>query len=295
MNRFIKKIEIISLILWFISCDKVFQPAEDSQPAEDKTIYRYYLEYQEARYYSSNGELEYTSVVDNKYEGCKILSSTSTIKYEDGTTLTITTKYEYAGLICKSLSKQYLQEETIYSIEGTTEYLDNTYRHIRHATTKVINKDGSPYTFSDDEKNYDGKCINQSKVQYYNYINGEITPSGYSITTYDTNGLHQVGKCQNFDANGNLISIYSIEDTYLNDDYWNCTESIITWHSNGGHNSRVVSNYDDSNRVIESRAYSDKKLQQQYTYVYDGDNCSISGFTGDLTIEGVSRYIKVPY
>lgn len=288
-------IVLISFILCFTSCDKVFQPEGDSQPVEDKKNYRYYLDYYERKYYSCNGELVQTIVIDYEYDGHKILSRTSTAKNEtDGVVSTTYEKYEYSGLICKCLilskilSKDALIQE---SKESTIEYLDDTYRHIKRREYIDV-EDGVSYASYVAENTYDGKCITQSKEQWYDYRDGEIVPSQTSITTYITNGLHQVGECRYFDDNGNLTDIYSCEYTYLNDEYCDYTE-VIDWYSSG--ESRNVYNYDDSNRLIEYRYYYNKKLQRQEIYVYDGDNCTVSGFFGDSTIEGVSRYIKVPY
>ena len=295
INTLKNTIVLISFILCFTSCDKVFQPEGDSQPVEDKKNYRYYTDYFECKYYSRNGELVQTIVIDNEYDGHKILSSASTAKYEtDGVVSTTYAKYEYSGLICKCLilSKVLYKDALIQeSKESTIEYLDDTYRHIkRHEYIDV--EDGVSYTSYVAENTYDGKCITQSKEQWYDYRDGEIVPSQTSITTYVTNGLHQVGERRYFDDNGNLTDIYSCEYTYLNEEYWDYTEALYRYSSG---ESRNVYNYDDSGRVIEARLYSDEKLDTHEISVYDGDNGTQSGFSGDLTIEGIARYIKVPY
>lgn len=288
INTLKNTIVLISFILCFTSCDKVFQPEEDSQPVEDKKNYRYYLDYYECKYYSRNGELVMTVVTDTEYDGHKILSRTSTGKNEtNGVVSTTYEKYEYSGLICKYL----ILSNDVLIQEATIEYLDDTYRHIKRREYIDV-EDGVSYTSYVAENTYDGKCITQSKNQSYDYRNGEIVPSQTFITTYVTNGLHQVGERRYFDDNGNLTYIYTCEYTYLNDEYCDYTE-VIDRNSSG--ESRDVYNYDDSNRLIEYRYYYNKKLQSQEIYVYDGDNCTVSGFIGDLTIEGVSRYIKVPY
>ena len=286
INTLKNTIVLISFILCFTSCDKVFQPEGD------KKNYRYYLDYYECKYYSRNGELVKTIVIDNEYDGHKILSRTSTAKYEtDGVVSTTYEKYEYSGLICKCLNFTTFsfvgEEANESSYEKTIEYLDDTYRHIRRSTTS---RDG--HIIEDTENTYDGKCIIQSKSQSYDYRNGEIVPSQTSITTYVTNGLHQVGERRYFDDNGNLTYIYSCEYTYLNEEYWDYTEAIYRYSSG---ESRTVYNYDDSGRIIEARVYSDEKLDTHEISVYDGDNGTKSGFSGDLTIEGIVRYIKVPY
>lgn len=296
INTLKNTIVFISFILCFTSCDKVFQPEEDSQPegdsqpVEDKKNYRYYVDYHEIRSYSSHGELESTCITDYEYDGHKMLSSSRTDKNETtGVVSTTYEKYEYSGLTCKCLISFVGEEANESSYEKTIEYLDDTYRHIRRSTTS---RDG--HIIDDTENTYDGKCIIQSKSQSYDYRNGEIVPSLTSITTYVTNGLHQVGERRYFDDNGNLTYIDSCEYTYtyLNDEYWNYTE--IIWRDSS-RESRTVWNYDDSCRVIEYRHYYNKKLQAQQICVYDGDNCTVSGFSGDLTIEGIVRYIKVPY
>lgn len=288
INTLKNTIVLIYFILCFSSCDKVFQPIEDSQPVEDKKNYRYYLDYYECKYYSRNGELVTTIVIDNEYDGHKILSRTSTAKYEtNGVVSTTYEKYEYPGLISKCL----VLSNDVLIQEATIEYLDDTYRHIKRREHINI-EDGVSYTSYVAENTYDGKCITQSKEQWYDYRDGEIVPSQTSITTYVTNGLHQVGECRYFDDNGNLTHIYSCEYTYLNEEYWDYTE-VINRYSSG--ESRAVYNYDDSGRIIEARLYLDEKLNTHEISVYDGDNGTKSGFSGDLTIEGIARYIKVPY
>ena len=304
INTLKNTIVLISFILCFTSCDKVFQPeedsqpegdsqpVEDSQPEEDKKNYRYYYTYSETRSYSSHGELERTDIFDYEYDGHKMLSLSRTYKDEiTGFVSTTYEKYEYSGLTCKCLNFTTIsfvgEEANESSYEKTIEYLDDTYRHIRRSTTS---RDG--HIIEDTENTYDGKCIIQSKSQSYDYRNGEIVPSKTSITTYVTNGLHQVGECRCFDDNGNLTDIYSREYIYLNDEYWDYTEAICRYSSR---EDRTVCNYDDSGRLIEYRYYYNKELQAQQIYVYDEDNCTVSGFSGDSTIDGVSRYIKVPY
>lgn len=284
INTLKNTIVLISFILCFTSCDKVFQPEED------KKNYRYYLDYYECKYYSRNGELVTTIVTDNEYDGYKMLSSSLSRTYKNETTGVVSTtyeKYEYSGLICKCLT---LYNDVLIQ-EATIEYLDDTYRHIKRREHIDI-EDGVSYTSYVAENTYDGKCIIQSKSQSYDYRNGEIVPSQTSITTYVTNGLHQVGECRYFDDNGNLIHTYSCEYTYLNEEYWDYTE-VINRYSSG--ESRAVYNYDDSGRIIEARLYLDEKLNTHEISVYDGDNGTKSGFSGDLTIEGIARYIKVPY
>lgn len=294
INTLKNTIVLISFILCFTSCDKVFQPEEDSQPegdsqpVEDKKNYRYYVDYSEIRSYSSHGELESTDIIDNEYDGHKMLSSSRTYKNETtGVVSTTYEKYEYSGLICKYLI---LSKDALIQ-ESTIEYLDDTYRHIKRREHINV-EDGVSYTSYVAEYTYDGKCITQSKDQSYDYRNGEIVPRQTVITTYVTNGLHRVGERRYFDDNGNLTYIYSCEYTYLNDEYCDYTEVI--WRDSSGE-SRTVYNYDDSNRLIEYRYYYNKKLQIQQICVYDGDNCTVSGFSGDLTIDGIVRYIKVPY
>lgn len=300
INTLKNTIVLISFILCFTSCDKGFQSVEDSQqegdsqPVEDKKNYRYYFEYIEYKYYSRDGELEQTFVIDYEYNGHKMLSSTTILKYETtGDVMTTYQKYEYSGLTCKCLTfyKTQLSQAEAHesSQESTIEYLDDTYRHIRRSTTS---RDG--HIIEDIENTYNGKCITQSKWQSYDYHNGEIVPSRSYITTYVTNGLHQVGERRYFDDNGNLTNVYSIKNTYLNEEYWDYTEQLMKDDS-GEYNVRQVVNYDDSNRLIEYRGYHDEKLYEQQIYVHDGDNCTVSGFAGDLTLEGVGRYIKVPY
>ena len=217
INTLKNTIVFISFILCFTSCDKVFQPEEDSQPegdsqpVEDKKNYRYYVDYHEIRSYSSHGELESTCITDYEYDGHKMLSSSRTDKNETtGVVSTTYEKYEYSGLTCKCLISFVGEEANESSYEKTIEYLDDTYRHIRRSTTS---RDG--HIIDDTENTYDGKCIIQSKSQSYDYRNGEIVPSLTSITTYVTNGLHQVGERRYFDDNGNLTNIYSHEYIYI--------------------------------------------------------------------------------
>ena len=290
MNKHIKITAVVAFfILGLTSCDSDFLGIGDEKN------YMYCLEYAEYSYYSSAGELMQTIVIDNQYDENKLLSSTMTMTYgheQNDIISTIQYKYEYTDLTCCRLT--YINSRLHY--EETIEYLDDSYRHIKCRRTKVRNVEDAytSVTYSDTENIYDGKCITQSKEQYYVYHNNETTPRGSSVTTYNTNGLHQIGKTQNFDVNGNLTDTSLIEYTYLNDEYCDYIEYIVK-DSKGNESSRTEYVYDTSNRITENRGYSDGKLYTQQIFAYDGDNCVVSGFSGDLTMEGVARYIKISY
>lgn len=289
MNKCIKKIiGVAFFIVGLTSCDSDF-----NWVGNNKT-YMYYADYAEYNYFSSDGDLVQTVVMDSEYNGNKIMSSIFTTKDIKSNTTSITNHtYEYDDLICKHL---YNIESGDYQFfwEETIEYLDYSYRHIKHRTLKgsVIVDGNTSGTYSVTDNKYNGKCITQSKTQNYTCYNEETTPGGYTITTYSTNGLHQTSTTKSFDADDNLISTSSTEYTYLNDDYCDYTESIVK-DSNGLESSRTVNVYNDSNRITEYRLYTNNKLVSQQNYEYDGDSCLVSGFSGDLTMVGTIRYIKI--